>query len=83
MISGMKPAAKSTLIAVACALVMFSSTATQARADDEEIRDARLTGYKADVKVGGGYAGAFALTGLMTLITIGLLFKDSNRSHLD
>lgn len=68
---------------IASALLMMSACTGVARADDDDVPDARLAGYRTPAEIGGGSAGAFALLGLLSAITIGVMFKNANRSHLD
>lgn len=65
------------------ATLVLGSNARAASDDEEELPDARLTGYEGKVDVGGGVAGSYALLAVLGAITIGVAFKNARRSHLD
>lgn len=83
MIAHMTHARRQRWPAIACALLMLGATTGVARADDEEIPNARLAGYQQTAEIAGGSAGAFAVLGILGAITVGAMFKNANRSHLD
>ena len=73
-----------------CALVVLAMqpvTALAARPEMErEIVDARLEGYGNGVDVtleGGGTALTWLLLIFLAAVTVGVMFKDAKRSHLD
>lgn len=70
--------------AMAIALSSTASTARAASDDEEELPDARLTGYAPDkVDIGGGVALSYALSALLGAIALGVTFKNARRTHLD
>lgn len=85
MMTNMTHRVRQTLVVMALAIPLtFSSAALAAsRDDDEAVPDARLLGYQNPVNVGGGNAGTYIMTGILAVITCGILFKNANRSHLD
>ena len=82
MIGRMIHARRRRWLATASALAVMTCAST-ASAQDEEIPDARLAGYKQPAEIGGGSAGALALIGVLGAITVAVMFKNANRSHLD
>jgi len=76
---------KRILLGFGLIVMILASTPTRALADDEpDIYDARLEGYAQKVQLD---AGSTALTWLVLIVlgvlTVGVLFKDAKRSHLD
>jgi hypothetical protein len=76
---------KRILLGIGLTLAVLAAAPTRALADDEpEIYDARLEGYAQKVQLD---AGSTALTWLVLIVlgvlTVGVLFKDAKRSHLD
>lgn len=71
-----------------CALVvlLMSPAMTLARRAEEEreIVDARLEGYKENISLApSGTALMWLLLIFLTAVTVGVMFKDAKRSHLD
>ena len=85
MMNGMtrpKPANKGAIVLLS--LILLGSTASSARADDEEIQlDARMEGYATKVDIGGSTALTSFLLMVLTGLSLGVMFKDAKRSHLD
>jgi len=53
-------------------------------ADEDELPDARLLGYKGGVKVeGGATAVTWLLLVVLALVCLASLFKNAKRTHLD
>ncbi len=82
MIDPMIHRARRAILVLACATTLAFNTAARAQ-DDEAPPDARLMGYPTEVSIGGGNAGGYILLGFLAVLTCGILFKNSNRSHLD
>ena len=75
--------ARPWLAAVACAFLAVNSATPAYAQDDEEMPDARLSGYEQEVVVGGGVALSYAIVAFLGAISVGITFKNANRSHLD
>lgn len=69
---------------ICCATLALSGSTAHAQ-DEEELPDARLMGYTGANKpaLGGGSALSYVLVGFLGVITVGVLFKNARRSHLD
>lgn len=80
---------KDRLYAWCCALIVLAMspvTALAARPEmEKDIVDARLEGYdKVNVTLApSGTALMWLLLIFLTLVTVGVMFKDAKRSHLD
>ena len=77
------------LASALCAAAVLASTSV-ARADDDEVPDARTAGYVTpgnnqapDVSQKGTSAASYAALVFLAAITVGVMFKNANRSHLD
>ena len=76
------------LAASLCAATVLLST-THARADDDEVPDARTAGYSnansqaPDVSMKSSSAASFAAFAFLAVLCVGFLFKNANRTHLD
>jgi len=68
-------------------LAFLAMPLAPARADDsEETYDARTQGYDPSLKThmeDSGTVGAWFVFVPLSLITLGVMFKNANRSHLD
>jgi hypothetical protein len=85
MMSAMTSRRPSFLVLLVLSMAMIAATATDARAqdEDEQVVDARLQGYPVKVDVQGTTALTWLLLVTLGIVTLGVLFKDSRRSHLD
>lgn len=64
--------------------MLASCPATAMAADEEDIVDARLEGYPANVTLPGGGSGmTWVLFIILSAVALGGLFKDAKRTHLD
>ncbi len=61
-----------------------SAALARQQEDDKEIFDARYESYPVEVNVKSpGSAGAYFLLALLGVLSVGVMFKDARRSHLD
>jgi hypothetical protein len=64
--------------------VLLAPVIAFAASDDEVYPDARLEGYSTSVFLKeGGIAGSVVVLVLLTAITMGVMFINAKRSHLD
>jgi hypothetical protein len=75
----------SFLLLLVLSVAMLAATASSARAQDDDAPkvDARLEGYPVKVDVQGTTALTWLLLMVLGIVALGVLFKDSKRSHLD
>ncbi|HEV7298575.1 MAG TPA: hypothetical protein VGN72_04360 [Tepidisphaeraceae bacterium] len=74
------------LLSAILSIAAFTTTATDLHAapgDTETVIDARLEGYPSKVATEGSTAVMWMLLMLLGIITLAVLFKDAQRSHLD
>lgn len=57
--------------------------AAPARDEDDGPPDARIEGYTESVSMPGGAVGTLLALGLTGAVAVGVMFKSSNRTHLD
>ena len=69
--------------AVVCAFLAINSATPAFAQDDEEMADARLSGYESEVTIGGGVALSYAIVAFLGAISVGICFKNARRTHLD
>jgi Ser/Thr protein kinase RdoA (MazF antagonist) len=72
------------VVALAIATLLASAGNVLAqKKEDQTTSDARLEGYGKVVAVDGSTATMWMLLIVLTLMTLGVLLKNANRSHLD
>lgn len=74
-------------VAICLGLVCLAMPLAPARGDDaEETYDARTQGYESQYKTNledSGTVGAWFVFVPLSLLALGVMFKNANRSHLD
>ena len=75
--------ARPWLTAIVCAFLAVNSATPAFAQDEEEMPDARLSGYDTEVTVGGGVALSYAIVAFLGAISVGICFKNARRTHLD
>jgi len=80
-----RSAARRWMLGAALALVLVASASKPALADDEPTDyDARLLGYDKTVQLDSGTTAlTWVLLIVLSIVCLGVLFKDAKRSHLD
>jgi hypothetical protein len=77
-------AMKSVIASAVLFIVFLAPLIARAASDDEVYPDARLEGYSTSVFLKeGGIAGSVVVLVLLTAITMGVMFINAKRSHLD
>jgi hypothetical protein len=78
---------KRWMLAAALALVLVASAPVHASSSDDEEStppDARLSGYDKNVVLDSSTTAlTWVLLIVLTIVTLGVLFKDAKRTHLD
>jgi hypothetical protein len=78
---------KRWMMAAALALVLVASAPVHAASSDDEESappDARLSGYDKTVDLSSSTTAlTWVLLIVLTIVTLGVLFKDAKRTHLD
>lgn len=71
------------LIALVSTLLVLGNATPAFAQEEEEMPNARTTGYETKVELGGGVALSYMLMAFLGVISVGLTFKNARRTHLD
>jgi uncharacterized membrane protein len=77
---------KRWMLAAALAMLLVASAPRSAMAEEDEptVYDARIQGYDKNVQLDSGTTAlTWVLLIVLTIVTLGVLFKDAKRTHLD
>jgi hypothetical protein len=78
-----RPLSRRWLAPLMCAVIALTSATPAFAQDEDEMPDARIAGYTEKIGIGGSSTFTYVLAAFLGLISVGITFKNSRRTHLD